>query len=424
MVKLSSALQKLKPFKALCIGDFLRDVYTLGKVRRISPEAPVPVMEALSQESRPGGAGNVVLNLAVLGGTVVPVGRVGADADGEVLNRELGTSAKLLPEANYKTPVKNRLIADSQQLMRIDFETIQPLSNALESEVLATLREAIASVDVVAISDYGKGFVTPRILERACALARELGIPLIVDPKGTEFAKYRGATMLKPNLGEAIAAAKLAPGASLDDVAAALLKLTDVDQLLITRSEAGISCFEQSGRRDFPVHARQVKDVTGAGDTVLAVLAAGVANKLDLGAAIQLANIAAGLCVERVGCAQITLSEIAQRLIELDAHPKIFHKEHLEALVQALQERQYNLLVLNEPKEMTNALYRTIREIAAKSQSELMVQLKGKRPSEEFLGVLSSLDEVDFILPDAESVERFCPREIFEVGKNSQPQKG
>ena len=288
MVKLARTFSHFRPFKALVMGDFMLDTYTTGRVKRISPEAPVPVMEVLKQESRPGGAGNVVLNLTTLGATVYAVGRIGSDKEGEELKQHLfsADTSSLLVEPNYKTPVKNRLIADSQQLIRVDFETITPLKPELEEAVIIRLKELIPQVDVVAISDYGKGFLTQSLIQAALQIAKEAKIPAIVDPKGSDFTKYRGATVLKPNLSEAYAAAKCPPHASLDDVAKQLLTLADI--LLITRSEAGISIFNADGRTDFPVRSKEVKDVTGAGDTVLAMICLGLANGLDIQLAAQI----------------------------------------------------------------------------------------------------------------------------------------
>jgi D-beta-D-heptose 7-phosphate kinase/D-beta-D-heptose 1-phosphate adenosyltransferase len=417
MVKLSRSFSSLRSFKALCVGDFLLDLYTMGRVKRISPEAPVPVMEALSQESRPGGAGNVVLNLRALGGAVFSVGRRGADEDGKTLQQQIDG---LLVEPGYRTPVKNRLIADSQQLLRIDFETISPIPKSLEEEAIAQLEATIPTVQVVAVSDYGKGFLTPRVLSAAIHIARAANVPVLVDPKGIDFTKYRGATLLKPNLSEAYAAAKLPLSASLDKVAETLLRITQVDHLLITRSEAGMSLFNKSGKReDFPVRSKEVKDVTGAGDTVLAMMSLGLANNLDMAATIQLANIAAGLSIERLGCVQITLPEIARRLLHFNEAPKLFDEHHADALLHALEGKKYNLLQLFSGQEMTNGLFRSIRKLAEQEDKELIVHIGGATPSDELVHLLSSLNEVDFIVLEKKSLAELhkthLPAAIFSL---------
>jgi D-glycero-beta-D-manno-heptose-7-phosphate kinase len=417
MVKLARTFSHFRPFKALVMGDFMLDTYTTGRVKRISPEAPVPVMEVLKQESRPGGAGNVVLNLTTLGATVYAVGRIGSDFEGEELKKHLcsADTRSLLVEPRYKTPVKNRLIADSQQLLRIDFETITVLDPKLEETIILRLKELIPQVDVVAISDYGKGFLTPSLIQASLLIAKEAKIPTIVDPKGIDFTKYRGATVLKPNLSEAYAAAKCPSYSSLDEVARELRSLADI--LLITRSEAGISIFNADGRIDFPVSSKEVKDVTGAGDTVLAMICLGLANGLDIQVAAQLANIAAGLSIERLGCVQITLSELAERLLQVDSDTKIFDESHTYALHQVLRGKRYSLLVLEKGQAMSNSLFRTIRQLSSLDGQELIIYVRDTAPDDELIHLLSSLHEVDYIILQTESLKNLCseihPYEVY-----------
>lgn len=416
MVSLAKTFSAFKPFSALVLGDFLLDTYTTGRVKRISPEAPVPVMEVLSQSARAGGAGNVVLNLRSLGAEVFAVGRIGDDSQGIELKRclEGANTESLLIEPQYKTPVKNRLIADSQQIIRVDFETITPTAQEIEEVLLAQLKERIPKVDVIALSDYGKGFLTDRIILFTLQLAKEKGIPTIVDPKGIDFEKYRGATILKPNLSEAYAAAKCVATAELDEVAKRLESLADC--LLVTRSEFGISIFDASGRSDFPVRSKEVKDVTGAGDTVLAMICLGLANGLDIKQSAQLANIAAGLSIERLGCAQITLSELAERLLEVDSDTKIFDESHTYALNQVLQGKCYSLLVLDKGQTMTNGLFRTIRKLA-KTDGHLILYVRDTHPDDEFIHLLSSLHEIDCIILQRESLKNLLssihPHEVY-----------
>jgi D-beta-D-heptose 7-phosphate kinase/D-beta-D-heptose 1-phosphate adenosyltransferase len=427
MVKLSGTFSSIQPFQALVLGDFMLDTYTTGRVKRVSPEAPVLVMEVQNLESRPGGAGNVVLNLVTLGARVVAVGRTGADREGDELRGRLGREgvdvSGLVIEPTSKTPVKNRLIADSQQLLRVDLETIAPLGAELERSVVAFLEQMIPTVQVVAVSDYGKGFLTQGVLSAAIRIARDCKIPIIIDPKGIDFVKYKGANVLKPNLSEAYAAAKLPQSAPLDAVAKELLRISEVDLVLITRSEAGMSIFSKEGKRtDFPVRSKEVKDVTGAGDTVLSMISLGLANGIDITVAAQLANIAAGISIERLGCAQVTLSEIARRLLEFDADTKIFDESHTYALRQVLKGKKYSLLVLNQGQGMTNSLFRTIRELSNKKESELIIYVRGSNPNDEFVHLLSSLNEVDFIVLETESLKHLCetihPHEVFYLEDN------
>lgn len=309
--------------RILVAGDFMLDVYTVGEVQRISPEAPVPVLRVLEESHRPGGAGNTLLNLISLGMEVVAVGRIGNDWGGErflqTLEKEGVSLQGILHDPSYRTPVKNRMIATGQQLLRVDFENPMRLTAEAEDRFSASLPSLFEGIDVVAISDYAKGFLTFRVLEELIHYAKEKSIPVIVDPKGRDFSRYEGATVLKPNLSEAVAAAGLGAEATLDEVAHKILKDVSVDNLMITRSDKGISLYTDKvgDRKDFPAQLHEIKDVTGAGDTVLAVIAAALANHFDLSEAAQLANIAAGIAIERLGCARISLADLATRLLKL-----------------------------------------------------------------------------------------------------------
>ena len=422
MVKLAKTLSHFQPISALVIGDFMLDTYTTGRVKRISPEAPVPVMEVLRQDSRPGGAGNVVLNLIALGAKVIVMGRIGEDHEGDLLKQSLsreGVSlAGLLVEKQYRTPVKNRLIADSQQLLRVDLETITPIQHDFEKKVMQQIRKFLPQVQVVALSDYGKGFLTHTLIAEVVALAKTFEIPVIVDPKGSDFGKYKGASILKPNLSEAYAAAKMSIDTPLDFVAKRLIEITEVDRLLITRSEAGISLFDSSMERtDFPARSREVKDVTGAGDTVLAVLSAALANGLDITSATQLANIAAGIEIERLGCAQVTISDLARRILEYEPDTKIFDDSHTYALQQVLKDKCFSLLVLDGGQNMSNALFRALRKLEDDEGTELIVYIRDSHSEDEFIHFLSSMQEVDYIILQGESLKALCekiqPRSIY-----------
>jgi D-beta-D-heptose 7-phosphate kinase/D-beta-D-heptose 1-phosphate adenosyltransferase len=406
MVKLARAFSRLRPIRALVLGDLMLDTYLTGRVKRISPEAPVPVMEVKGEESRAGGAGNVMLSLSALGAEVRGMGRIGSDGEGKILLDALRASSivtdAILEEPGYKTTLKRRLIADSQQLLRVDYEQISPLDPSLEEELLKRLSSYLDGVDVIALSDYGKGFLTPRLIQTVLAEGKKRSIPTIVDPKGLDFSRYRGASLLKPNLSEAYAAAKLASSASLEEVAAVLLPITEVESLIITRSEAGITIFDAGGRRiDCPVHSREVKDVTGAGDTVLATLCLAIASKLDIEAATHLANVAAGLSIERIGCVQVSLSEIAGRLLRSDS--KRFEESESGTLGQLLKGRPFSLLLLDD-QPMTHALYRSLRSLA--HEQSLLLYLE--KANDDFIDLLSSFSEVDSILIGRENLEALC----------------
>ncbi len=300
--------------KILLAGDLMLDHYTFGAVERISPEAPVPILHVQRDEIRPGGAGNAILNIKTLGIKVSALGRVGNDETGrqliKLLQGEDVEVSGVVVDPHYITPRKNRIIASQQQLIRIDYEKFAPLPPELEKALIEKLPSLLEGVDTVALSDYDKGFLTPTFIQALILEARSRNIPVIIDPKGRDFSKYRGATLIKPNLAEAIFASGLSANHLLDEIAEAITSKAEIDHLLITRSEKGISLFSQAKRFDFPANVREVKDVTGAGDTVLAVMAMALATNLSLENGAKLANIAAGLAVEHVGCARITLKEI------------------------------------------------------------------------------------------------------------------
>jgi rfaE bifunctional protein kinase chain/domain len=423
MVKLIGMLSRFNPVKVLVVGDFMLDTYTTGKVKRISPEAPVSILHVEKEESLAGGAGNVALNLVSLGAEVFAVGRVGYDNAGDELRESLfkeGVNIEgIIYQKGFKTPVKNRLIADSQQVLRVDFETISQLPDDVESKVIAFLKGMLDQVQIVAVSDYGKGFLTKSLLAEVIAEAKARGVPVIVDPKGDDFSKYAGATVIKPNLSEAVAAAKLSPLTSLDQVASTLLEKSQAEMVLITRSEAGMSLFHKSGISfDFPVRSKEVKDVTGAGDTVLAMISIAMANMLDIKYAAQLANIAAGMAIEKLGCARINLSDMSERLLEYDVENKIFDEEHLFALQQALKGKKFIVLGLESHQGMSNAVFKSIRKLSCRDQEmKLIVYVMDSCPDEEFVSLLSSLAEVDFIVLKCESLRNLCqiihPHQVY-----------
>ncbi len=423
MVKVIGLLSRFNRVRVLVIGDFMLDTYTKGKVRRISPEAPVSVLHVEREDSLPGGAGNVVTNLISLGAEVVAVGRVGKDSAGDkllsVLEKEGADTSGILVEEGFKTPVKNRFIADSQQVLRVDFETPSPISETFEQEVIKKMLSSLSSVDIVAISDYGKGFLSRLLLRTVIQNAKKLNIPVIVDPKGVDFTKYRNASIVKPNLAEAYAAAKLPLDAPLGQVADVILQGVNIDMLLITRSEEGMTLFTRDGARlDFPVRLKEVNDVTGAGDTVLAVISIALANGIDIKYGASMANIAAGMAIERVGCARITLSELALRLLEYDVENKVFDEEHLFALQHALNKSPYTILGLDSKGGMSTALFRSIRQLALRKEGKkLIVYVRDTTPDEEFVSLLSSLLEVDFIILKCENLKNLCeitcPEEIY-----------
>ncbi|MCB1083484.1 MAG: D-glycero-beta-D-manno-heptose-7-phosphate kinase [Simkania sp.] len=429
MVKLIGSFSQLKPARILVVGDFMLDTYTTGRVQRISPEAPVPILHVKETQHLPGGAGNVVLNLKALGASVVCVGRIGPDIEGKrlksLLEAEAVDTAGLFVQKATRTPVKNRLIAGSQQLMRVDDETLISIDQSVEKKVLSYINTQLDEIEVIAVSDYGKGFLSKTLLAALIQEGNKRKIPILVDPKGDDFSRYTKATMIKPNFKEAVEAAKLGSDATLDEVGHKLVRMTQTKHIIVTRSEAGISLFDNKKQRfDFPVKVREVIDVTGAGDTVLAVTAMAYAADLDLKEGLHLANVAASIAIERLGCVRVSLSDIAERLLETDVVNKVFDEHHLFALEQALKNKKLTILGLSSKEDLSAALFAKIQTLAlADSEGKLMIYLTDEKPDEHFVALLSSLHEVDYIVLKSDSLSSLCekihPARVFSMdGKN------
>ncbi|MCI5052566.1 MAG: bifunctional ADP-heptose synthase [Simkaniaceae bacterium] len=413
MVKLTGVFNDLKAVKVALFGDFMVDLYTTGSVQRVSPEAPVPVLLAQDAYRLPGGAGNVALNLCALGAEVSAFGLVGADSEGEKLRKLLskeGIDLSGMVEGAH-TCVKNRLIANTQQLIRIDSEISEALPDSIATEILKRLRAQINEYAIIAISDYGKGFLTNYLLEGIISIGREFCTPVIVDPKGIDFTKYHGATMVKPNLMEAYRAADLPTSASLDRVAERLFEICEPTSLLITRSEKGMSLFtREKGRSDFPARVMEVNDVTGAGDTALSVITFVLANGIDLEHAVPLANLASGIAVEKLGCARVTLSQIALRLLEQDVGSKVFDENHLFALTKALQGSEYLLTCIEEKVDLLD-LHEGLLQLKQRHPNQrIVVYLDHAISDPRWVSLLSSLSEVDSIILQTHSLNHLCER--------------
>jgi rfaE bifunctional protein kinase chain/domain len=296
--------------RVLVVGDVMLDRYWFGDVERISPEAPVPVVRVARSEERPGGAANVARNAAALGARTTLLSVVGADEAGASLERLVaaeGVHATLHRDAALATTVKLRVVSRQQQLLRIDFETTP--SHEVLADKLAGYASLLADADVVVMSDYGKGGLTH--IARMIELAREAGKPILVDPKGDDYARYRGATAVTPNRGELReVVGRWRDEAELATRAQALRRDLDLAALLVTRSEEGMTLFEEEGATHEPTKAREVYDVSGAGDTVIATLAVMLAAGLPMRAAMSVANHAAGIVVGKLGTAVVRPEEL------------------------------------------------------------------------------------------------------------------
>ncbi|MCD6525711.1 MAG: bifunctional D-glycero-beta-D-manno-heptose-7-phosphate kinase/D-glycero-beta-D-manno-heptose 1-phosphate adenylyltransferase HldE [Desulfuromonas sp.] len=310
-------LKQLPQIRTLVVGDLMLDEYLWGRTGRISPEAPVPVVDVDREDLRLGGAGNVVNNLCELGCQVAVCSVLGDDDDGRQLYRQLEQSAVdvsgVVFDPERKTSRKTRILASNQQMLRIDRESRCPLSAQIEQQLLTQVVALIDQVDVIFLSDYGKGVLTDPLLQSVIAAGRAKGVPVVVDPKGSEYRRYRGATLLTPNRAEASEASgiKIVDDATLVAAGTTILDDAQLDALVLTRSEEGMSLFLRDGQQiNLPTQAREVFDVSGAGDTVLALIGIGLAASLSLKQAATVANIAAGVVVAKVGTSTVSCQEI------------------------------------------------------------------------------------------------------------------
>ncbi|MDN3507855.1 MAG: bifunctional ADP-heptose synthase [Simkaniaceae bacterium] len=393
-----STFNALKPVKVIVIGDLMLDRYTSGSTGRVSPEAPVLVVHEKECKSLPGGAGNVALNLVSLGARVSLFSRIGKDEAGKEVKRLLCDGGidvhGIYAQENYPTTVKHRVISSHHHLLRLDTEALDALSVELEKQVIAKIETETA--DAIAISDYGKGFLTKQLLQKVIELGNKRNIPVIVDPKGTDFIKYFGATMIKPNKKEAYEAVQRAQSFPIENVGKELLEMTGAQKILITRSDEGMSLFEKDKTLNFPVKVREVSDVTGAGDTVLATVTLGMANDLNMADVIALANIAGALAVETLGCARITLSNIAERLLAQNVVNKIFDEDHLYALEQVVQQRPVAHITLKKDEELSAEFLLDLQE--KQKDSLIILHIQGRESDDPLIKLLSTLPFVDFII--------------------------
>ncbi len=304
---------KFSGLNVLIVGDVMLDRYWWGSVNRISPEAPVPVVNLNDTSLAAGGAANVAANVAGLGATPYLIGVIGEDAEADlfppVLAKNKINAEHLVRIAQRGTTVKTRVVAHSQQIVRVDQETKAALTVPEENLIWNKITDLFDGIQIVIVSDYGKGVITENIISRLITKAKSQGKLVIVDPKGKNYQKYQGATMLTPNRFEVTEAMQLEDyeQAAIETAGEKMIAEFDLTAMLITQGEAGMTLFEKENRpTHLPVTARKVYDVTGAGDTVIACLATAVGAGASFLEAAKFANIAAGLVVEQVGTTAIT----------------------------------------------------------------------------------------------------------------------
>lgn len=321
MEELKKVVERFESARILAIGDVMLDRFILGTVSRISPEAPVPVVDLTSETFKPGGAANAINNIRALGGEVIAVGIIGDDVSGKKLIdllKQSGINTEgIIVIQNRPTIVKTRIIAGQQQIVRIDREKRDCLDNEWVQKILGFVNTKIKDIDAILISDYDKGVITNKLLEDVIPLAKKYNKPIIVDPKVEHFLDYKGVTIVTPNIKEASAATGISPinETSIRNMGQWLLTQLECDTVLITRGKDGMTLFENDGAViHIPTVAREVFDVTGAGDTVTGVVALCLAVGAVMVDAAIIANTAAGIVVGKLGTATATKEELKHQL--------------------------------------------------------------------------------------------------------------
>jgi D-beta-D-heptose 7-phosphate kinase/D-beta-D-heptose 1-phosphate adenosyltransferase len=415
-----SLFNKAKNIKALIIGDLMLDEYLWGKADRISPEAPVQVVDVKREDLRLGGAGNVANNLAAMCCKVSLCSVIGGDENGAILRRAFtgkGVDVEgVFEDPQRMTSKKTRVLAANQQIVRIDRETRDDIHAEYEEKIVRFVTERGSEWDVILVSDYLKGVLTQRVLDTVIDVGRRQGIPVVVDPKGNDYTKYRSATIITPNRKEAETASHIpiTDEKSLNAAAARLLNAGGYEALLITRSAEGMSLYMRDGSiTHLPTVAREVYDVTGAGDTVVASLGIGLAGGLGFADSCRLANVAAGIAVGKVGTSTVSPAEIIGVISHehSDSDVKIKNLDVLVSIIEAEKARGKKVVFTNGCFDLLHVGH--VRYLQkARTYGDLLVlglnsdasvqRLKGeKRPligQKERAHILAALDCIDYVV--------------------------
>jgi D-beta-D-heptose 7-phosphate kinase/D-beta-D-heptose 1-phosphate adenosyltransferase len=453
MFDFDKELSDLGAQTVLCVGDLMLDEFVYGEVSRISPEAPAPVMAVSRSEITIGGAGNVARNLASLGVHCVFVGVIGDDAAGRTLVSAMAAEprieAHLVADPSRPTTRKVRFVSEhySTHMLRADWEVAKPVDAAREREVIDHILAALPRAGAVVLSDYAKGALTPRVIREVIDAANKLGKPVVVDPKGTDFSIYRGATLITPNRQELAAATRRAAVSEAEIVAAAheLGRIAESKAILVTRSEDGMTLAVMNAEPvHVPAYPVKVRDVSGAGDTVVAVLAAMLAAEAGFEPAMRAANAAAAVVVGKRGTATVSVSELRSRILpaaSLAAEEKILFDWSM--LDERLGEWRrpglrigftngcFDLLHPGHIKILTGARAVCDRLVVGLNSDASVTRLKGEgRPVQEEHAraeVLAALEAVDLVVvfqedTPLELIRRVRPKVLIKGGDYSREQ--
>jgi len=410
-------VRSMKPAPILVAGDVMVDEYVLGEVDRISPESPVPVVVARDRLRRLGGAGNVVKNLVTLGGTVALFATVGKDNPGSWFKRTCEEMAVesfwLKDDPSRPTTIKTRVVARNQQIVRIDEERVGDIPPEIERAILEEVNSVMPQVKAAIISDYGKGFLSPALLEALLTSARSNRVPTLVDPKGMDFRRYRGATYITPNVREASLASgiEIRNKETLVQAGRVLLDQTKAEAMIITRGRDGITMVSRSKAQDFPVKPVEIVDVTGAGDTVVSTLALAVANGLSAEDAVGLANLAASLVVARFGAASVSLEEMINALKEKPLSSKTVALENIGAILHNHRIQGQTIVFTNGCFDLFHAGHLEVFRQASTMGDVIVVGINSDRsvsrikgpgrpiiPQSDRVELLSALSFVDYVV--------------------------
>jgi len=418
--KVQAFLRRSAEAHVVVVGDLMLDCYLWGNVERVSPEAPVPVVHQQEETERLGGAANVAMNLTGLGATTSLVGCVGDDDEGErlvsLLRNEGIRTDPLVRISDRPTTTKTRIVGNRQQMLRLDDERTHPVSEATGDRLVESTLALLNDADVLVLSDYAKGVLSPTVCTQIIERASDQGYPILVDPKGTDYQKYAGATTITPNDRE-LAQVTGVSSEDADTLLGAGQELRaelGIGTLIVTRGKDGISRLDSGAREHYPAVAREVFDVSGAGDTVVATLAAARAAGLEWGPSIRLANLAAGVVIGKVGTAPVTREDLVEAIRDgrlSRETQKIYDRDHIQEVAHTWKTQDETVVFTNGCFDILHAGHVTYLDAAKREGDRLVVGLNTDQsvrsikgaprpivPQEQRACVLAALESVDAVV--------------------------